>query len=299
MNAVLLSEIVEFWKTEYDWRSREVELNKYPQYKTNIQGLNIHYIHVKPKTVDKNVRILPLLMLHGWPGSVVEFYRLIPKLTTPQKDKNFVFEVIVPSLPGYGFSEGASKPGMGAAHIAVIFKNLMKRIGFERFYVQGGDWGALIVTNMATLYPEQVLGLHSVCLSNSPIVHIKLLLGSLYPPLVVDKEHEHKLYPLSSFLNYLMLESGYMHLQATKPDTVGVGLNDSPVGLAAYIIEKFTTWTKPEWKDRLDGGLKEKFTYSDLLDNVMVYWVTNSITTSMRLYSETFNVKHTSLNLDK
>ncbi|KAI4471871.1 epoxide hydrolase 1-related [Holotrichia oblita] len=291
MNSVLLSEITKFWRTDYDWEKREKWLNQYPQYKTNIQGLDIHFIRVKPSNPE-GLKVLPLLLLHGWPGSVREFYGVIPKLTAAQKGYGFVFELIIPSLPGYGFSQGAAKPGLGVPQVAVIFKNLMERLGFDKYYIQGGDWGAMIVTVMSILYPDKIMGMHSnMCNADSPLATLKLVLGSLYPPAIVDKEFEDRVYPLSTvlFQNILMLEMGYLHIQATKPDTVAVGLNDSPVGLAAYIIEKFTTWTNPSWKDRADGGLKEKYSYTDLLDNVMIYWVTNSITTSVRLYAESMS----------
>jgi juvenile hormone epoxide hydrolase len=243
--------------------------------------------------------VLPLLLLHGWPGSVREFYGLIPLLTKPRAGQDFVFEVIVPSLPGYGFSEGAVRPGLGAIEMSVVFKNFMKRLGFEKYYIHGGDWGAIIVQHMAALFPEQIQGVHSsMCGVNSFLANVKLLVGSIYPPLIVSKEYENKVYPLSTFFSNLMLEMGYMHLQATKPDTVGVGLNDSPVGLAAYILEKFITWTNSEWKNLEDGGLTKKFTYTDLLDNVMIYWVTESITTSVRLYSETVNKAQMALGVD-
>ncbi|KRT85407.1 hydrolase, partial [Oryctes borbonicus] len=295
----LLSEIVQFWKTSYDWRQREKWLNQYPQFKTNIQGLDIHFIHVKPAKTD-GLKVLPLLVLHGWPGSVREYYEIIPKLTTPRKGSDFVFEVVIPSLPGYGFSQGASKPGLAVPQVGVIMKNLMERLGYEKYYVHGGDWGALIVRTMSILFPDRIIGVHSsMCNSDSPLGMIKLVLGSLYPPLVVDKRFEDKVYPLWNLFEFTMLEMGYLHLQATKPDTVGVALNDSPIGLAAYIIEKFTTWTNRAWKDRPDGGLKEKFTYTDLLDNVMIYWVTNSITTSVRLYAESLSKETFALGLSK
>jgi Predicted hydrolases or acyltransferases (alpha/beta hydrolase superfamily) len=154
-NTDYLKKVIEFWKTKYNWREREAFLNSFPQFKTTVDGLDLHFIHVKPKNVDKNTRVLPLLLLHGWPGSVREFYDLIPLLTIPRKDMNFVFEVIAPSLPGYGFSEGASKPGLGAAEMAVVMKDLMERLGFKKFYAQGGDWGAALITNMATLFPDR------------------------------------------------------------------------------------------------------------------------------------------------
>ncbi|XP_067008639.2 juvenile hormone epoxide hydrolase 1 [Anabrus simplex] len=298
-NTNYLKSVVEFWSQKYNWRDREAFLNKLPQFKTQVSGLNLHFIHAKPKEVPKGTKVLPLLLLHGWPGSIREFYGLIPLLTTPRKDANFVFEVIAPSLPGYGFSDGAAKQGLGAAQIAVVFKSLMERLGFQQFYLQGGDWGAIITANMATLYPKSILGLHSnMCFINTPLSNVKRLIGSLWPTLLVEEAHVDKMYPLSKTFSYLIEESGYMHLQASKPDTIGVALSDSPAGLAAYILEKFSTWTDPSWRSLPDGGLTKKFALVDLLDNIMIYWVSESITTSMRLYSETFNKAQLSLNMD-
>ncbi|XP_049857938.1 juvenile hormone epoxide hydrolase 1-like isoform X3 [Schistocerca gregaria] len=295
----LQEEVVEYWKTKYNWREQERFLNKFPQFKTCVDGLDIHFIHVKPISVPEGTEVLPLLLLHGWPGSVREFYEIIPHLVKPQAGYNFVFEVIVPSLPGYGFSDGAAKPGLGAAQIAVIMKNLMERIGMQKFIVQGGDWGAVIASNMATLFPENVKGLHSnACFVQSLKSTIKLFLGSLWPTFVVEKDYVDKVYPLWEHFQFLLEESGYLHLQATKPDTIGVALRDSPAGLAAYILEKFSTWTNPAWKSSSDGGLTKKFSLTKLLDNIMIYWVTGSITTSARLYSETFTKAQMALELD-
>ncbi|XP_044269723.1 juvenile hormone epoxide hydrolase 1-like [Tribolium madens] len=299
LNTKLLSKIVTYWRTKYDWKAREKFLNQYPQFIVSVQGLRLHYIHVKPKKTE-NVKILPILLLHGWPGSVREFYSTIQLLTKPTKGGNFIFEVIVPSLPGYGFSEAAIRPGLGPIEMAVIFKNFMKRLGHEKYFVQGGDWGALIAQQMAVLFPEQVLGIHSnLCFDTSLLSALKLGLGSLYPPWVVRKKFEHKLYPLMSFVMNLLEETGYLDIQVSKPDTVGVALNDSPVGLAAYILEKFITWTNPDWKNLEDGGLLKKYTYDDLLDNIMIYWVSGSITTSMRLYSHALDNVMTIINVQR
>ncbi|CAH1183115.1 unnamed protein product [Phaedon cochleariae] len=298
MNTDLLKNITEFWKTKYNWREREALLNQFPQFKVNVQGLNIHYIHVKPKPT-KGMRVLPLLLLHGWPGSVLEFYDMIPLLTTPQKGRDFVFEVIVPSLPGYGFSDAAVKPGLGTLQIAVVMDNLMERIGINRYYVQGGDWGSVIVLIMSVLHPDRVIGVHSnFCVATTLVPNIKLFFYSFFPSWIVDKEHEDLVFPLSNLYANTLMESGYLHLQSTKPDSIGVALRESPVGLAAYILEKFTTWTNPSWKDLEDGGLNKKFTIPKLLDNIMIYWVTRSITTSMRIYSETFNKATTAINIE-
>uniref|UniRef100_A0A6M2DF03 Epoxide hydrolase n=1 Tax=Xenopsylla cheopis TaxID=163159 RepID=A0A6M2DF03_XENCH len=298
-NTDSLKNVVEFWKTQYNWREREALLNKYPHFKTNIQGLDIHYVHVKPK-VAANVQVLPLIMIHGWPGSFVEFYKIIPKLTTPRPGYNFVFELILPSIPGYGFSQGAAKPGLGAAQVAVVMRNLMERIGFKKYYVQGGDWGALIISAMATLFPENILGQHSnMCAISTPSSTFKAMIGSFFPEWFAGKDHAHQMYPLGDHFLTLLEEMGYLHLQATKPDTVGVALRDSPAGLAAYILEKFSTWTNKSWRSTKDGSLQSKFSIAELLDNVMIYYVTDSITTSMRLYAESFTKAHFGLNLDR
>lgn len=155
-NTDHLQKIVNYWLNDYNWNEREKLLNAVPQFRTRISGLNIHFIHLKPHAnVLKQKRVLPLLLLHGWPGSVKEFYKVLPLLVSPQSEYDFVFEVVVPSLPGYGFSEAATKPGLDTAHIALIMKKLMNRIGFTKFYVQGGDWGSIIGTDMITFYPER------------------------------------------------------------------------------------------------------------------------------------------------
>ncbi|KAL1459567.1 hypothetical protein WDU94_011536 [Cyamophila willieti] len=238
MNSDYLKVVLNYWANEYSWRKFETTLNQFPQYKTQISGLNIHFIRVTPQ-VAPHVKVLPILILHGWPGSVKEFERFIPLLTKPRKGENFVFEVIAPSLPGYGWSEAAAKSGLGSIQMALLMKKLMLRLGHSHFYVHGGDWGGIIGASMATLYPENVKGFHSnFCLVYSPLKH---LLGSLYPPLVVEDKYAHRMYPLSKELEFVMRETGYFHIQATKPDTLGAALLDSPSGLAAYIIEKFIT----------------------------------------------------------
>ncbi|XP_012150628.1 juvenile hormone epoxide hydrolase 1 isoform X2 [Megachile rotundata] len=297
-----LNTVLDYWKNKYNWTERQALLNKYPQFKTIIQGLDIHFYHVRPTNLpkDKNLKVLPLLLLHGWPGSVVEFQKIIPMLTKPWPKHDFVFELVIPSLPGYGFSEGAVRPGMATAQMAVIFKNLMHRLGFDKFYVQGGDWGALVTSNMAALYPEKVIGLHTnMCAALTPKAMFWTFIGSYFPSLVGGSENYELFYPLSKVLLSMIEESGYFHIQATKPDTVGVGLTSSPDGLAAYIFEKFSTWTNKEYKHRNDGGLLEKYTLDELLDNVMLYWVTSSITTSVRLYSENFSAAYQALKIER
>ncbi|GBP32305.1 Juvenile hormone epoxide hydrolase [Eumeta japonica] len=296
-NSKVLEKVLDYWRNSYKFEEREKFLNSYPHFTTSIQGLNMHFIRVKPD-VTKGVEVLPLLLVHGWPGSVREFYEIIPMLTTKRPDRNFVFEVVIPSLPGYGFSEGAVRPGLGAAKISVMMKNLMQRLGHKKFYVQGGDWGSAVVASLATLYPEDILGHHTnFAVVQTSCTLMKTILGSFYPSWVVDDKLADRMYPLSKFFAYIMEEFGYMHLQATKPDTVGVALNDSPSGLAAYILEKFSTWTVSDYKHLPDGGLTKKFTLDQLIDNLMIYWSTSSITTSVRLYAEEMSAKNRALDL--
>uniref|UniRef100_A0A2S2Q119 Epoxide hydrolase n=1 Tax=Sipha flava TaxID=143950 RepID=A0A2S2Q119_9HEMI len=291
-NSDRLSEILDHWANRYDWTARQAYLNGLPQFKTRIYGLDVHFVHAKPASVvpGGNVQtVIPLLLLHGWPGSVVEFYEMIPLLTAGDA-RGIAFEVIAPSLPGYGFSEPAVRPGMGPAQIGQMFVELMRRLGHGRFYVQGGDWGSIIAETISTIYPDRVRGMHSNFCSVTSFLtlgdYTRLILGAYWPSLAVSSEIEKsRTYPLSELLMSFLEETGYMHLQMTKPDTVGVGLTDSPAGLAAYILEKFSSWTNLKNKHLLDGGLS-KYNINALLDNVMIYWVTGSITTSMRLYSE-------------
>ncbi|XP_018429512.1 PREDICTED: epoxide hydrolase 1-like [Nanorana parkeri] len=262
--------------------------------------LNVHFIHVKPPNLPAGQKAIPLLMVHGWPGSFYEFYGIIPLLTEPGKhglDPNFTFEVICPSIPGYGFSEAPHKKGLDAIAAGRIFYKLMLRLGFSEFYLHGGDWGSLITTTMSQMKPESVKGLHLnvVFLGKGGFkVLISLILGRYLPWLVgMTREDVKLIYPYFEKNVYAVLrESGYLHIQATKPDTVGSSLNDSPAGLAAYILEKFSTWTNPDYRALEDGGLDRKYSLDDLLTNVMIYWVSGSITSSMRFCKE--NLSHES-----
>ncbi|CAH0387610.1 unnamed protein product [Bemisia tabaci] len=299
-NLDYLKLIRSHWLNNYDWNARLKFLNSLPHFKTTVSGLNVHFIHAKPSlSSTASLKVIPILVIHGWPGSVREFYDLIPKLVTPRKSVDFVFEVVAPSLPGYGFSEASAIQGMATAQMGVIFKKLMQKLGHETFYIHGGDWGSLIGRDMSIAYPQNVLGFHStMCASSDAVTLAGIMLGSYYPELVVEKEDEPRLYPVSKFLHWLYMETGYMHIQATKPDTVGTALLDSPIGLAAYILEKFSSWTNEAYRNLPDGGLTKKFTLDALLDNVMIYWTTDSILTSMRLYSEYFSTNYKKLKFD-
>lgn len=184
--------------------------------------------------------------------------------------------------------------------MAIVLRNMMLRLGINKFLVQGGDWGSIIGANMAALFPDNVLGYHSnMCGSMGPVGAMKQVMASFFPSLFFEKEHSAFYKPLSKLFADLMEEMGYMHIQATKPDTIGTALLDNPVGLAAYILEKFSTWTNPEYKKLSDGGLTKRFSLDALLDNVMIYYTTNSITTSQRLYAEQFSAAQMSLQMDR
>ncbi|GAB0093638.1 Epoxide hydrolase [Sergentomyia squamirostris] len=298
-NTDYLKQVVKYWREEYleKWDVREKYLNKFPHFKTNIQGLDIHFIHVKPSKPSKNV--IPILLIHGWPGSIVEFYSMIDKL---KANKDYDFELVVPSLPGYGWSQASAKVGLGQAEVGVVLRNLMIRLGHQKFYIQGGDWGSLIGSSMSTIVSDNIIGYHSnICtfMAHPPLAIIKTIIGGLYPTYFIPEEYVHWYYPVSETVSYAMEELGYCHIQATKPDTVGTALSTNPIGLAVYILEKFSTWTNKHYRNLPDGGLSKRFTMDAMLDNVMVYYLTNSITTSQRLYAESFSVRALSMNLDR
>ncbi|XP_035659498.1 epoxide hydrolase 1-like [Branchiostoma floridae] len=292
-----MKDIITYWRDEYDWRKQEAYLNTLPHYKTNIEGIDLHFIHAKPK-LKPGQTAKPILIVHGWPGSVFEFYKMISMLVDPTShggSEDDVFEVIAPSIPGYGFSEAPHKKGFDPIAAAQMFHKLMERLGFQKFYVQGGDWGAIITRIMTLQKPSVITGLHSnmvVVNTGDPRWILRTMVGSVFPSLVGIKPEEYdRVYPSGEKFLLLLQETGYMHLQATKPDTVGFALNDSPVGLAAYILEKFSTWTNPANRDLADGGLEKYYTKDELLTSVMIYWTTGTITSSARLYKELFSGK--------
>lgn len=304
INTNKLKTLVRYWRNDYlpRWNERQAFLNRFPQFKVQVQGLQIHYIHVKPqlsKEEQKTKTIVPLLLLHGWPGSVREFYEIIPKLTTPNSESRYVFELVVPSLPGYGWSQATTKQGLAPSGIAVIFKNLMSRLGHDKFLVQGGDWGAIIASHLSTLFPENIIAVHSnMCGALGPTSSLKLIIASFFPSYFVTPEQMPFHFPVAPILAEVIEETGHLHIQSTKPDTIGTVLTGNPIGLLAYFVEKFSSWTNPKFKQLADGGLEKKFKLDDLLDNVMIYYLTNSITTSQRLYAEAFAEYERDLQLD-
>jgi epoxide hydrolase len=259
-------ELVEYWRDTYHWRAQEARLNDFAHFRTSIDGQSIHFIHARSPHADA----LPLLVTHGWPGSVVEFLDVIPHLTQPEAQGGSTadaFHVIAPSLPGYGFSEPTRTRGWDTWRIARAFMELMPRLGYARYGAQGGDWGAQVATRIGALDPEHCAAIHL----NMPIA------GPPKEPVELTEDEQADLAVMQQFRRE---ESGYAQEQGTKPQTLGVALNDSPAGLLAWIVEKFRTWSD------CDGRPENAFTRDQLITNVMLYWVTQTITPSMRLYWE-------------
>jgi pimeloyl-ACP methyl ester carboxylesterase len=261
-----LRELVEYWRGAYDWRAQESRLNELPQFRTEIDGQSVHFVHARSAHADA----FPLLLIHGWPGSIVEFLDAIPMLTDPARNggsSDDAFHVIAPSLPGYGFSEPPRTRGWDPRRIAEAFAELMRRSGYARYGAQGGDWGSQVATRIGALDPGHCAAIHL----NMPIAERP------DAPLPLSDADTSDLAAMQQFGRE---ESGYALEQGTKPQTLGASLNDSPAGLLAWIVEKFRSWSD------CDGNPENVFTRDQLLTNVMVYWVTQTITSSARLYRE-------------
>ena len=261
-----VQELCGYWQRDYDMRRLEKRLNAYPQFRTEIDGVAIHFLHVR----SKHESALPLVMTHGWPGSVVEFLGSIEALTNPE-DPRDAFHLVLPSIPGYGFSDKPKETGWGVPHVAAAWAKLMARLGYSRYGAQGGDWGAAITISLGQQDAAHQVGIHFNLGFADPALLMKL--GDLTPEEMAG---------LAALQNYVDNESGYSNQQATRPQTLGYGLADSPAGQAAWIIEKFKVWAD------CDGHPENVFSRDDLLDNVMTYWLTNSGASSARLYWESF-----------
>lgn len=262
-----LRDLCEYWAEQYDWRSTEVRLNALPQFRTTIDGLGIHFIHARSPYVDA----LPIVLTHGWPGSVVEFLKVVGPLTDPAAhggDPADAFHVVAPSLPGYGFSDRPNRSGWGVERIAAAWIELMGRLGYERFGAQGGDWGTSISTSIAQQAPARVIGIHL----NPPI--------AAPDPATFDDLTAAERTALADLERAGREESGYSEQQATRPQTVGYGLVDSPVALCAWIVEKFQAWTDCE------GDPENALTRDEMLDDITLYWLTKTGASSARLYWE-------------
>ncbi|XP_028405820.1 epoxide hydrolase 1-like [Dendronephthya gigantea] len=281
-NTQELKEFVRYWLNEFKWREQEKRINQFKHYTATIDGIEIHYIHVKPQMQTR--KVIPIMLIHGWPGSFYEFYKAIPLLTGRSKD-DFSFEVICPSLPGYIFSEAPHKSGLGPLQIANLFRKLMARLGHGKYYVQGGDWGSGIARAMALIDTSHIKGIHlNMFVTGPPYGPFSLISAYFFPSWSLGSE-KHKIIPLKDFFGKLLWESGYFHVQATKPESVGVALNDSPLGLANYILEKFFTWSGCKGHQNF-SCLESKFTKDELITNIMLYWLTESMPSAMRLYRE-------------
>jgi len=263
-----LRDLCGYWADGYDWRAREALLNTFPQYRTEIDGLGIHFVHARSPHPDA----MPLVITHGWPGSIVEFQKVIGPLTDPTAhggDAVDAFHVICPSLPGYGFSDKPTAPGWNVPRIADAWAALMARLGYDRYGAQGGDWGAMVTSSLGWRDAAHLAGIH---------LNMPLAVPDLAEPLT-DAEQA----AMDGFTHYQQWESGYSKEQSTRPQTVGYGLVDSPVGQAAWIVEKFWAWTD------CDGDPQNVLTRDELLDNVMLYWLPATGASSARLYWESFD----------
>jgi pimeloyl-ACP methyl ester carboxylesterase len=266
-----LRELVQYWRGHYDWRAHERALNAFDHYKTRIGELDVCFIHQRSREPDA----LPLLITHGWPGSTFEFHKIIGPLTDPVAHggkREDAFHVVCPSMPGYGFSQAPRKQGFGIRQVAETNAALMAALGYDRYGAQGGDWGAVATEQIARVAPAHVAGIHMNMLVAGPPTGAKSPTEGVAPD---------ELPWLADMLHFRKHETGYQRIQRTKPQTLGYGLHDSPVGLAAWIVEKFRTWSD------CHGDVETRFSKDELLTNIMIYWVSQSITSSMRLYCET------------
>ena len=275
-NRAYMMELLAYWEDEFDWRAQERRLNEFDQFKTVIDGLDVHFIHQRSAEPDA----IPLLLTHGWPGSFIEFANLIGPLTDPAAyggDAADAFHVVIPSLPGYGFSGKPTETGYNPERMADVLAGLMERLGYDRYGAQGGDWGAIISRTLAGNYSDRLIGLHSNFMTAGPPR------GGDPREGVSDEERERRAERSAAFSD----GRGYQSIQGSKPQTLGYGLNDSPAGLAAWIVEKFHAWSDN------DGNVESAFTKDEILTNITLYWVTETITSSSRLYYESGNTRPT------
>ena len=265
-----LKEFCHYWAKEYNWYDTQEHLNRFPQCIAAIDGLDIHFIHARSSHEDAT----PIIITHGWPGSVVEFHKVIEPLTEPEKHggkARDAFHVICPSLPGYGFSGKPEKTGWGVPKIAEAWHELMGHLGYSDWYAQGGDWGSIVTTAIGMQNKGGCAGIHV----NMPTARAT---GEAR-----DKPTDADKVAMAAATFYQQWDSGYSKQQSTRPQTLGYGLADSPVGQAAWILEKFYQWTDCQ------GHPENVLSRDELIDNIMFYWLTNSAASSARLYWESFN----------
>lgn len=269
-NLAYVQELAEYWRSRFDWRAQERLINTMSHYKAPVAGMGIHFIHEKGKGPNP----MPLVLTHGWPGTFFEMHKITPLLADPGShggDPADAFDVVVPSMPGYGFSDHTTQRGMHVLRTSDMWVELMNGLGYSRFGAHGGDWGASVTNYLGYAYPQNLIGIHTTSITR-PTPY----LGPGSQPL---SEAEKAL--LEQREAWVQAEGGYAHIQGTKPQTLSYGLNDSPAGLAAWIVEKYRTWSD------CHGDVESRFSKDVLLTTVMIYWVTQTINSSTRLYYET------------
>jgi pimeloyl-ACP methyl ester carboxylesterase len=272
-----LRELAEYWRDGFDWRAQEARLNSYPQYTTWIDGQKIHFLHVKSPEPDAT----PLLLLHGWPGSVVEFTRVIGPLSDPRAHGDgsaLAFDLVIPSLPGFGFSGPVTEPGWGSRRIAGALAELMARLGYERYGAQGGDFGAFVAPDLGRVDPDHVIGVHvnAATMGFIPFGDIPEQDLATFSP--AEKERAQRLQ------GYLAEGNGYFQIQSTRPQTLSYGLTDSPAGQLAWIVEKFKEWTNTGHALPEDAVPRD-----EILADVSVYWFTGTAGSTANLYYESMH----------
>jgi pimeloyl-ACP methyl ester carboxylesterase len=274
-----LRPLVEYWGTTYDWRKAEAKLNALPQFTTNIDGLDIHFIHVR----SKHPNALPMIVTHGWPGSILEQIKLIGPLTDPTAYGGSVtdaFDVVIPSMPGYGFSGRPTTPGWGVERMGRAWDVLMKRLGYDRYVAQGGDWGSVVVDAMGRQAPTGLLGIHvNMPATVPPEIQTALQKGDPAPAGLSEKEKK----AYTSMNDLYTRGAGYAGIMVTRPQTIGYSLTDSPAGLAAFFLDKFNDWTYS------GGDALKVLTRDELLDDITLYWLTSTAASSAQLYWENNN----------
>lgn len=264
-NETYLKELCNYWEKGFDWNKAEAYLNAFSHFKTSIEGTVIHFIHEK----GKGARTIPLLLIHGFPDSFVRFLKAIPLLTAADDD-GFSFDLVIPSLPGYGFSDIPHEPGMNQQRMASLFAKLMKNeLGYSQFIVHGGDWGSIITEQLALNDTQDLKGIH---ITDVPWYHLFTIPSN-------DLTEPEKKY-LQAGQQWSQTEGAYAMIQSTRPQSLSYGLNDSPVGLAGWIIEKFYHWSD------CNGRLENVFTKDELLTNLTIYWATQTINSAIQLYHE-------------
>ena len=261
-----LRELTEYWRTEFDWRAQESALNAFPQFRIALDDIDLHYLHVPGVGPDP----LPLLLLHGWPGSVFEFIEIIPRLTDPARfggDARDAFTVVAPSLPGYGLSFRPGQKRFGVLEMADCVAALMHALGYKKFGAQGGDWGAAVTSRLGYAYADRMIG-----------IHINLMMAASRDPSAFPDPTEEERKYLGELAQWLREETGYSWIQGTRPQTLAFALTDSPVGLAAWIVEKFRAWSD------CGGDVESAISRDRMLADIALYWFTGAIGSSFWPY---------------